>query len=160
MRMRKGLAASVHALTASGALSGFLALLAADHGQWEAAFLWLGAALIADGLDGPIARRLDVARVLPRFSGKTLDVIVDYLNYVTVPAFIVARSALVPRPLAVPLALGVMLVSLYHFIDAESKPPTATSSDFPQSGTWWRSTPSSWSCLRRGRRCSLGLARS
>ena len=119
--MRKVLAASVHVLTASGAPLGFAALLAADRGRWEAAFLWLGLALVADGLDGPLARRIDAARVLPRFSGRDLDLIVDYLNYVTVPAFIVARSAVVPHTLAVPLAMGIMLVSLYHFADADSK---------------------------------------
>lgn len=114
-------AAAVHVFTASGAALGLFALLAASDGQWAASFAWLGAALIVDGADGPLARRLEVKRVLPRFSGEDLDKIVDYLTYVTVPAFMVARGPIVPEGLRLPLAAAIMLVSLYHFSDQESK---------------------------------------
>ena len=83
--------------------------------------MWLGAALIVDGADGPLARKLDVKSVLPRFSGEELDHLVDYLTYVTVPAFMVARSGIAPEGLRLWLAAAIMLVSLYHFSDAESK---------------------------------------
>jgi phosphatidylcholine synthase len=49
-------------------------------------FVWLGGALIVDAADGPLARKLEVKTVLPRFSGERLDLIVDYLTYVAVPA--------------------------------------------------------------------------
>jgi phosphatidylcholine synthase len=114
-------AAAVHVLTASGAVLGLFALLAATEGRWEACFVWLGAALIVDGVDGPIARKLEVKRVLPRFSGEELDHLVDYLTYVTVPAFMVARSDIAPEGLRLWLAGAIMLVSLYHFSDVESK---------------------------------------
>jgi phosphatidylcholine synthase len=64
---------------------------------------------------------VDVKRVLPRFSGEELDHLVDYITYVTVPAFMVARSEIVPESLRLPLAAVIMLVSLYHFSDTESK---------------------------------------
>lgn len=118
---RRPAAAAVHILTASGAALGLLSLLASERGDWEVAFAWLGAALIVDGIDGPLARKVDVVQALPRFSGKDLDLIVDYLTYVTVPAFIVARSELAPPSVAVPLSLLIMLVSLYHFSDTGSK---------------------------------------
>ncbi len=114
-------AAAVHVFTAAGAALGLFALLSASDGRWEASFAWLGAALIVDGADGPLARRLEVKRVLPRFSGEDLDKIVDYLTYVTVPAFLVARGPIVPEGLRLPLAATIMLVSLYHFSDHESK---------------------------------------
>jgi phosphatidylcholine synthase len=114
-------AAAVHSLTASGAVLGLLALLAAAKGNWAESFAWLGAALIVDGVDGPLARAIDVKRVLPRFSGEELDHLVDYLTYVAVPAFMVARSGIAPESLRLWLAGAIMFVSLYHFSDTESK---------------------------------------
>ena len=114
-------AAAVHVLTATGAAFGLFALLSVCEGAWAIAFVWLGVALFVDGIDGPLARMADVKRVLPRFSGEELDHLVDYLTYVTVPAFMVARADLVPESLRLPLAALIMLVSLYHFSDTESK---------------------------------------
>ncbi len=114
-------AAAVHVLTATGGVLGLLSLLSVCDGQWATAFAWLGAALIVDGVDGPLARMVDVKRVLPRFSGEELDHLVDYVTYVTVPAFMVARAEIVPESLRLPLAATIMLVSLYHFSDTESK---------------------------------------
>jgi phosphatidylcholine synthase len=114
-------AACVHMLTATGALFGLLALLAAARQQPEECFLWLGAALIVDGIDGPLARRFQVKAVLPRFSGEDLDNVIDYLTYVMVPAFLAAQSSLLTWPLG-PVAGAVMaVVSLYHFADTSSK---------------------------------------
>jgi phosphatidylcholine synthase len=124
-------AAAVHLLTASGGALGLLALLAASEGRWEVSFAWLGAALAVDGADGPLARRLEVKSVLPRFSGEDLDKIVDYLTYVSVPAFIVARSHIVPEEVRVGLALTIMTVSLYHFSDKESKTAAGYFVGFP-----------------------------
>ena len=77
-------AAAVHLLTASGAVLALLALRAVHQGDWRMMFVWLGAALIVDAADGPLARRLEVMTVLPRFSGERLDLIVDYLTYVVI----------------------------------------------------------------------------
>jgi phosphatidylcholine synthase len=114
-------AAAVHAFTATGAVLGLMALLAACNGQWAASFAWLGAALIVDAADGPMARRVEVKRVLPRFSGEDLDQIIDYLTYVTVPAVMVARGDIVPEAYRLPLAAAIMMTSLYHFSDKKSK---------------------------------------
>jgi phosphatidylcholine synthase len=114
-------AAAVHAFTALGGAFGLLALVSASRGHWQGSFAWLGAALIVDGADGPLARRFQVAETLPRFSGEDLDKVIDYLTYVTVPAFIVARSTLVPEGLRLALSLTIMTVSLYHFADKHSK---------------------------------------
>jgi phosphatidylcholine synthase len=114
-------AAAVHLLTASGAVLGLLALLAAAENRWEKCFALLGAALAVDAVDGPLARRFRVKTVLPRFSGETLDLVIDYLTYVTVPAFMIAQAGLVPEGFPYSAAALVMLSSLYHFADQGSK---------------------------------------
>ena len=78
-------ASLVHLLTASGAALALLALLASAKGDWQEMFMWLGLALVVDGIDGPLVCRAHVATVLPRFNGERLDLIVDYLTYVAIP---------------------------------------------------------------------------
>lgn len=113
--------AAVHLLTASGAVFGLFALSESAQHNWSAAFTWLGVALIVDGIDGPIARWINVKEVLPRFSGARLDLVVDYLNYCFVPAFIVVESGLVAECWSA-LAAGLILISsLFHFADQDSK---------------------------------------
>jgi len=114
-------AAAVHVLTASGAVFGFFALVATARGAWEQAFLWLGVALIVDGLDGPLARYFDVKNTLPRISGEALDLVIDYLTYVIAPAFMIYRADLVPEGFAGLAASAIMLSSLFHFADNASK---------------------------------------
>jgi phosphatidylcholine synthase len=111
----------VHMLTASGAAFGLLALLAAVEGRWTLMFLWLGIAAIVDAIDGALARRLDVARVLPRWSGDVLDLVVDILTYVFVPAYAIVASRLVPEPVAVPLGLLIVVTSALYFADTRMK---------------------------------------
>ncbi len=117
----RALGAAVHVFTAFGAVCGLLALQSTAEGDWHLAFLWLGIALVIDGVDGPLARRYDAAAALPRFSGVRLDLVVDYLNYCAVPAFIVVRAELVPAGLQLVAGSIIMLSSLFHFADRKSK---------------------------------------
>ena len=80
-------AAAVHLLTATGAVWALLALLAVHAGDYNTMFAWLGVALVVDAVDGPLARRVGVTTVLPRFSGTRLDLIVDYLTYVVAVSY-------------------------------------------------------------------------
>jgi phosphatidylcholine synthase len=121
LRLKSLAAASVHVFTGLGSIIGLLSLLSAANGAWEQSFAWLGLALLVDGADGPLARKLQVDKVLPRFSGSDLDHVIDYLNYVTIPAFMVARAEIVPEGLRLASAGAIMLVSLYHFADTQSK---------------------------------------
>jgi len=114
-------AAAVHVLTASGALLALLALRAAHEGDWQIMFVWLGAALIVDAIDGPLARSIRVKTVLPRFSGERLDLIVDYLTYVAVPAFALTEASLLPENARLPAAAAILLSSLFHVADRASK---------------------------------------
>jgi phosphatidylcholine synthase len=114
-------AASVHVLTASGAVLALLALHAAHIGDFQMMFVWLGIALVVDAVDGPLARAIDVKTVLPRFSGERLDLIVDYLTYDVVPAFALIQADLLPEPFRLPAAIAILLSSLFHVSDVESK---------------------------------------
>src|SRR5579884_4459845 len=106
---QKSAAFAVHIFTACGAGCAFLALIAAAGGQWPIMFVWLGIALAIDGIDGTIARRLRVADVLPRWSGEVLDLVVDIMNYVFVPAYALTAGGVLPGSVAVPLGLIVVV---------------------------------------------------
>jgi len=112
---------AVHVLTASGAALGLLALIFAIGGHWAIMFLTLGAALIIDGIDGPLARAANVGEVLPRWSGDTLDLVVDFTTYVFVPAYAIADSGLVPDFLAIPCGAVVVITGAIYFADRDMK---------------------------------------
>lgn len=111
----------VHLFTASGAACALMAMLAASNGAWVTMFGWLGAALFIDGVDGTLARRLQVAQRLPRWSGDALDFVIDYTTYVFVPAFALARSGLLPDLAAIPLCIGVAVSGALYFADRTMK---------------------------------------
>jgi phosphatidylcholine synthase len=122
---------AVHILTASGVAFGLLALLAAHERRFTAMFLWLGIALIVDGIDGPIARRLRVKDVLPHWSGDTLDLVVDYLNYVMVPAYALVLSGLIPAPWSLAAGTAITITSALYFADTRMKTEDAFFRGFP-----------------------------
>jgi phosphatidylcholine synthase len=112
---------AIHALTASGAVLAFLAFLAVEEGQWRLMFLWLGAALIVDGIDGPLARLVGVTRRTPGIDGTTLDLVVDYLTYVFLPAILIYRAGLLPQSFAAVGVAAILLSSLYTFARKDMK---------------------------------------
>ena len=115
---RRTLAWSVHVLTASGAAVGLAALLETARGNPRLALLWMLVALAIDSVDGTLARRAEVERIVPRIDGRRLDDIVDYLNYVIVPVFFLAWGERI-EPLA--LAAAPVLASAYGFSQTEAK---------------------------------------
>jgi phosphatidylcholine synthase len=119
--LANGLAFAVHIFTASGAALGLLALIAATHADWPLMFSLLGAALIVDGVDGTFARYLKVAERLPRWSGKTLDLVVDFVNYVLVPAYALAVNDILPPALTAPLAVLIVVTAALYFADRRMK---------------------------------------
>lgn len=112
---------SIHLLTASGAALALLALIFATGEHWEAMFFCLGLALIVDGIDGPLAREFRVAELLPRWSGETLDLVVDFTTYVFTPAYAIAASGFLPSVLAIPSGVVVVLTGAIYFADREMK---------------------------------------
>src|SRR6266508_1728004 len=119
-RMRTA-AFAVHIFTAMGAGVALLAMLEAVREHWANMFGWLGVALIIDAIDGPLARRLDVVRLQPNGSGEVLDLVVDFVTYVFVPAYAITASGLL-LPLAAPLlGAGIVVSGALYFADRRMK---------------------------------------
>jgi phosphatidylcholine synthase len=114
-------AALVHLFTALGVVCALFATRAAIAGAWEEVFAWLGLALIIDGIDGTFARMANVTVRLPRFSGERLDLVIDYMTYVFVPALTLLQAGFLQGPFGVLLASLILLSSLFHFSDTDSK---------------------------------------
>jgi len=111
----------VHIFTALGGAFALMAMLEAVRAHWAAVFGWLGLALVVDGLDGPLARRLNVAAVLPNWSGDTLDLVVDFLTYVFVPAYVITASGLLPPVLAPLIGAAIVVSGALYFADRRMK---------------------------------------
>ncbi|MBX3532309.1 MAG: phosphatidylcholine/phosphatidylserine synthase [Rhizobiaceae bacterium] len=112
---------SVHLLTASGSFLAFLSLVAASEQRWTAMFWWLGLALLVDGIDGPIARRLHVKTVLPTWSGELLDNIIDYVTYVLIPAFALYQRGFMGEGLSFLSAAIIVVSSAIYYADTGMK---------------------------------------
>lgn len=115
------LAWGVHLFTASGAVFGLLSIIAITQEQWMEAFIWMSMAIAVDSFDGALARRFRVKQVLPNFDGALLDNIVDYLNYVIVPAYFLYAAGLLPQAFAIIGAAVTVLASAYQFCQEDAK---------------------------------------
>jgi phosphatidylcholine synthase len=121
----------VHAFTATGAVLGLAALQATVGGDYRAAFLWMIAATVVDGVDGWLARLARVDQRAPGVDGRRLDDIVDYVTYVFVPAALMLRSSLLPAAIAWPVAATVLLSSAFGFSRTDAKTADHFFTGFP-----------------------------
>ena len=121
----------VHIFTALGVVFGFLALLATVDGKIPEAFLWLAAALFVDGVDGTLARAVNVNQNTPEIDGAILDNIIDYLNYVVVPVFIFYSLGMAPEPYLLLSCAAILLVSCFTFTNTNIKTDDFYFSGFP-----------------------------
>ena len=121
----------VHIFTALGVVFGFLALLATVDGKIPEAFLWLAAALFVDGVDGTLARAVNVNQNTPEIDGAILDNIIDYLNYVVVPVFIFYSLGMAPEPYLLLSCVAILLVSCFTFTNTNIKTDDFYFSGFP-----------------------------
>lgn len=121
MQRTKPLAFSVHLLTGSGAALALMALVSATQGHWSAMFAWLIVAFIVDGIDGPLARKVDTKTHASNWDGAVLDLVIDYLNYVFIPAYALIYSDLLPSPYGLFAALLVALTGVVYFADVRMK---------------------------------------
>ncbi|MEM6972893.1 MAG: CDP-alcohol phosphatidyltransferase family protein [Pseudomonadota bacterium] len=122
---------AVHFLTASGAVFAMLALIAAVSEDWSLMFLWLVAAFVVDGIDGPLARKYDVRTYAPRIDGALLDLIVDYLTYVFIPAYALFQSGLLEGIWAWVALVAITFTSVIYFADTEMKSEDNSFLGFP-----------------------------
>jgi phosphatidylcholine synthase len=131
------MAYGVHVFTALGAALGFLALEAVIQGNLTLAFWWLGAALVVDAADGPMARRLNVSETASRYDGATLDLVVDFITYVFVPAAMLFRPEVMGQPWGLAGGLVITLGSALYFADTTMK----------TDDLWFRGFPAVWNVV-------------
>ena len=109
-------------------------MLAATESKWSLMFLWLVVAFAVDGIDGPLARRFDVKTHAPRFDGVLLDLIIDYLTYVFIPAFALFKSGLLPGWTGWVVIIVITFASAMYFCDGQMKTKDNSFQGFP--GCW------------------------
>jgi phosphatidylcholine synthase len=122
---------ATHAFTATGAVFAMLAMLAAVDARWSAMFLWLVLAFIVDGVDGTMARRYEVTERAPIIDGVLLDLVIDFLTYVFIPAFALLRSGVLDGPSGLIATLVIVFGSALYFADTRMKTPDKSFSGFP-----------------------------
>ena len=125
---------ALHVMTASGAAAGLLALQAIIDGNIRGALLWLLVCQVLDGLDGPIARKIDVVFNAPRVDGYVLDLIVDYVTCVVVPVALLIRLDLLPHEFQTLIAAMVLLLSALWF----------ARTDIETEDHWFNGFPAVW----------------
>lgn len=133
----KAAAWMVHGVTASGVVLAFLALMAILAERWGLALFWLLLALVVDGLDGSLARMAHVKTRAPRIDGDTMDLVIDYLNYVFIPAVLIWRAELVPPGTATIVAALILISALYNF----------TRRDLKTEDNYFRGFPALWNVV-------------
>lgn len=124
-------ALSVHLLTATGAVLSMFAMLAAVEEQWSLMFLWLVLALLVDGIDGPLARRYEVDKNFPIYDGVLMDLIVDYLTYVFIPAFALFKSGMLDGWAGWLSIIAITYGSVIYFADTRMKTKDKSFAGFP-----------------------------
>lgn len=127
-------ALSVHLLTATGAVLSMLAMLAAVEERWSLMFMWLVVALVVDGIDGPLARRYGVKVNWPTYDGVLMDLIIDYLTYVFIPAYALFKSGLLPGWTGWIAIIAIVYGSVIYFADTRMKTRDNSFAGFP--GCW------------------------
>ena len=128
---------SIHLVTASGVLAGFLALEAAYNGEVRRSLLWLVVCQILDGIDGPIARKLDVTLHAPHIDGHVLDLVVDYVTCVVVPTVLLVHLHLPPARINSVLVAAILVSSALWFARVDQETDDA----------WFRGFPGMWNIV-------------
>lgn len=108
-----------------------LAMLAAVQEKWDVMFLWLVVALIVDGIDGPLARLTNVKKNAPIYDGVLMDLIIDFLTYVFIPAYALFESGKLPGWTGWVAIIVITYASAMYFADTRMKTKDFSFSGFP-----------------------------
>lgn len=125
---------ALHVATASGAVAGMIALQAVIDGRWRDALLWLIFCQVLDGLDGPIARKIDIKIHAPKIDGHILDLVVDYITCVLVPVVLLIHLELLPKHFQTLIAGAIFLSSALWF----------ARTDLETEDHWFNGFPAVW----------------
>lgn len=127
----------LHVMTASGAVAGLVALQAIFDNRWRDALVWLIFCQVLDGLDGPVARKLDVTIHADRIDGHILDLVVDYVTCVVVPIALLAKLELLPKNYEIWVAGGILLTSALWFARTDQE----------TDDHWFNGFPAAWNII-------------
>ena len=111
----------VHLFTATGAVWGLLAILAIFAGDYKMMIVWMIVAMLVDGFDGMLARWANVKKYADGIDGALLDNILDYLNYVLVPALFIIKAEVLPESVRLLTACLILLTSAYQYTQTDAK---------------------------------------
>ena len=131
------LAWSIHAMTASGVVVGLLGLVAVSEGRPREALLWVIAAIVLDGVDGPLARRINCREVLPQMDGYVLDLVVDFVTCVILPAMFILQFDMVDSRVELLAAAGMVFTGALWF----------ARTDQMTDDHWFKGFPASWNVV-------------
>lgn len=126
---------ALHAFTASGVLVGMAALVAVLDGSARLAIVWLLVAQLIDGIDGPLARRLLPDDDDPEYDGYVLDLVIDFVTCVLVPAAFLWQFEMVPHDRYGMLVVAVLLMTSSLWFSR---------TDQISDDGWFRGFPSAW----------------
>jgi len=106
-------------------------LLAIFEHDWRGMILWMIVAMFVDGFDGMLARWADVKTFAKGIDGALLDNILDYLNYVIVPALFLVEAEVLPYGTRLLGACFILLTSAYQFTQTDAKTEDHQFKGFP-----------------------------
>ena len=109
----------VHIFTGSGIIFSFMALVSVIEGYKLLTFMFLGIALLVDIVDGTLARKYKTEIIFPNIDGKTLDTIIDYINYIFIPCIMIYKFGYLPPELKIIIPIFIICVSLYSYVNTK-----------------------------------------
>ena len=129
---------ALHAFTATGVLVGMAALVAVLDGSARMAIIWLLVAQLIDGIDGPLARRLLPDEATTKFDGYVLDLVIDFVTCVLVPAAFLWQFQMVKHDRSGMIAIAALLMfsSLWF-----------SRTDQQDSDSWFHGFPAAWNMV-------------
>ena len=136
--VQRGRAWAVHVFTTMGIVAAMLSLRDVLTGHPSYAISWMLITLLIDGVDGPIARAVQVEAVIPRIDGFLLDLIIDYVACVIVPASFMYAFGVVPQNNWGIAVLSVMVLTSAIWFARK---------DMMTEDNWFRGFPAAWNIV-------------
>ena len=127
----------IHSLTAFGAIAGLISLERFINGEIRQGLLWLILCQLIDGVDGPIARKIDITIHATRFDGHILDLVVDYVTCVIVPVAMIIRLNLLDPKLSIYFAAFIIFTGALWFARTDQE----------TDDHWFNGFPAAWNLV-------------
>jgi phosphatidylcholine synthase len=127
----------VHVFTGTGIIVGMLALQAVFAHRARDAIFFLLLTQVIDGVDGPMARSVDIVMSVPRIDGYVLDLVIDYVTCVIVPAAFLHQFKLLPAPISLATVGLVVFLSAMWF----------SRTDMMTEDNWFNGFPATWNLI-------------